>query len=79
MSEFIDFTEETKELMAVAIERLPKLDREVVMAVFYDGESRASVARRLGVSDRTVGRALRRSYAKLRPLALAAQGEPDDA
>lgn len=78
MVEHIDFSEETKELLSLAVEFLPDLDREVVLSVFYDREPQAAIARRLGVSDRTVGRALERSYAKMRQLALAAEGVNED-
>ena len=47
-------------------EELTELQRQVLLAVYYGGQSQAEVARERGVSRSTVGRTLRRAETRLR-------------
>ena len=47
-------------------EELTELQRQVLLAVYYGGQSQAEVARQRGVSRSTVCRTLRRAETRLR-------------
>ena len=47
---------EERALLADALERLPRQERELIQAVYFEGESLASAGRRLGMSKATATR-----------------------
>ncbi len=51
---------ETKAMVRQFIDGLPRRDREIVLGVYWEGETQTSIASRLGVSKMAISKAMTR-------------------